>query len=83
MKNTLRYLAAWLLMPILAIRHKVLHVSHYEIVSDKFKTQKHPNYIEANSAFDSLVETDRYGEFIRLVEHRRGKPEEVISKLEW
>jgi hypothetical protein len=79
----LRYFLAWLLMPVLALRHKIKRVTHYEVQSETLKTQVFEDYITANFAFSTLLESGRYGDFIKLIEFRKNKEPKTISKLEW
>ena len=77
------YLAAWLLMPLLAIRHKLLRVTHYEIECESLSTQKHGDYIQASQAFSTLIASERYGDFIILFEFRKNKDPKIIQRLRW
>jgi hypothetical protein len=70
-------------MPSLAIRHKFKRVTHYEIRSDAFLTQTYPDYIQASAAFDVLLETGRYGDFIEILEFRKNQRPEILRKLKW
>tara|TARA_R110000851_G_scaffold23134_1_gene68035 strand:- start:976 stop:1227 length:252 start_codon:yes stop_codon:yes gene_type:complete len=83
MKKEFNYFLAWLLMPILAIRHKLNRVTHYEVLSESFSPQQHKDYIAANAACKALVDTDKYGDFIKLVEHRKNKQPKVIWSIKW
>lgn len=70
-------------MPVLAIVHKFKRVTHYEIQCEKIKTIKADNYIEANGYFYALLKSEKYGDFIKLVEFRKNKEPRVITKLVW
>ena len=83
MKKEFQYFLAWLLMPVLAIRHKFRRVTHYTVLSESFTTQKHDDYIAANGACNALAETGMYGDFIKLIEHRKNKPSRVIWSIKW
>ena len=79
----LKYFLAWLLMPVLAARHKINRVTHYQVQCDTLKTQQFDDYIQANGAFRVLLESNAYGEFIKLIEFRKNKDPITITKLQW
>lgn len=79
----LRYILAWLFMPMLAVRHKLKRVTYYEVVTDKGCNVKHYNYIDAGTAFDAIVDHGQYGEFIKLIEHYKDGTSSELKSLKW
>tara|TARA_R110000851_G_scaffold288887_1_gene442985 strand:+ start:4106 stop:4390 length:285 start_codon:yes stop_codon:yes gene_type:complete len=80
--RTLGFLAGWLVLPILAIRHKVRRVSYYEIESDNLKLMTALNYVHADMLFYALLDLN-YGEYIKLTEFRKNGDAEILISIEW
>lgn len=79
----LKFTVTWLIMPLLAIRHKFIGVSGYEIRSDKLPTFVKRTCIDATQCFYTVVESDRYGEWCHEVELYKNGSEKIIMKIEW
>lgn len=79
----LSYIGAWLLMPVLAIRHKILRVDYYEIRTELLGKLTEQNYIDAVAAYNALLDTDRYGSYIQLWEFHKDGEGKVLQKVSW
>ena len=81
--TTLLYIATWLLLPFLAIEHKLRRVTHYEITSEKLVTLKCKDRVEADHKFQALQETNRYGNYMKMVMFSKNKEPVTITKIVW
>jgi hypothetical protein len=53
------------------------------VLSESYSPQQHEDYIAANAACKALVDTDKYGDFIKLVEYRKDNQYKVIWSIKW
>ena len=81
--STLRYTAAWLLMPLIALRHKMLSIKGYLIEVQRGDSFEVKTIIEANNSFDAIVKNGNYGDYCRIIQINKYSPPEVIRKIQW
>lgn len=83
MTTVFKYICAWLFLPILAIRHKLKRVTHYEIQCANGFTSEYPDYIVAQITIEAILEFGGYGDYIKLVEFRANGEHETVINVEW